>query len=90
MPFTKKDTSYKITRITDNRDNILGVSFDNNETMNSIKNNIGVVQWDLPNIDNTKIRTSKKEILHQVISSLNSINEALGTSYKFIILLFRV
>lgn len=82
MAFTKKDNIYKVTRITGNRDNILGVSFDNNDTMNSIQNNIEVVEWDFPNIDNTKIRTSKKEILHQVTSGLNSINEALGTSYK--------
>jgi len=78
MGFTKKDNIYKITRMTGNRDNILGVSFANKD---SIENNIEVIEWNFPNIDNSKIRTSKKEVLDQVLSGLNSINQALGTNY---------
>jgi len=78
MGFTKKDNIYKITRMTGNRDNILGVSFANKH---SIENNIKVIEWNFPNIDNSKIRTSKKEVLDQVLSGLNSINQSLGTSY---------
>lgn len=76
MEFTKKGDIYKITRITGNRDNILGVSFGNE---NSIKENIEIIQWNFPNTNNNKIQTSKKEVLSQVISGLNSINKSLGT-----------
>ena len=78
MGFTKKDNIYKITRMMGNRNNILGVSFANKD---SIENNIEVIEWNFPNIDNSKIRTSKKEVLDQVLSGLNSINQALGTNY---------
>ena len=47
MGFTKKDNIYKITRVTGNRDNILGISFDNR---NSTENNIEVIEWNFPNI----------------------------------------
>lgn len=43
MGFTKKDNIYKITRITGNKDNILGISFGNNHG-NSIENNIKIVE----------------------------------------------
>lgn len=78
MGFTKKDNIYKITRVTGNRDNILGISFDNR---NSTENNIEVIEWNFPNIGSSKIRTSKTEVLNQVLSGLNSINQCLGTSY---------
>ena len=78
MGFTKKNNIYKITRMTGNRDNILGVSFANKH---SSENNIEVIEWNFPNIDNSKIRTSKKEVLEQVLSGLESINQYLGTSY---------
>ena len=79
MGFTKKDNIYKITRVTGNRDNILGISFDNR---NSTENNIEVIEWNFPNIGSSKIRTSKTEVLNQVLSGLNSINQCLGTSYR--------
>ena len=78
MGFTKKDNIYKITRVTGNRDNILGISFGNK---NVTKNNIEVIEWNFPNISSSKIRTSKTEVLNQVLSGLNSINQSLGTSY---------
>jgi ribosomal protein L18E len=78
MGFTKKDNIYKITRMTGNRENILGVSFANKH---SIENKIEVIEWNFSNIDNSKIRTSKKEVLNQGLSGLNSINQALETNY---------
>jgi len=78
MGFTKKDNIYKITRVTGNRDNILGISFGNKH---STENNIEVIEWNFPNIGSSKIRTSKTEVLNQVLSGLNSINQSLGTSY---------
>ena len=47
----------------------------------SNENDIEIIEWDFPNIDSSKIRTSKTEVLNQVLSGLNSINRALGTSY---------
>lgn len=64
MRFTKKD-------------NILGIFFDNK---NSTENNIEVIEQNFPNIGSSKIRTSKTEVLNQVLSDLNSINQSLGTS----------
>ena len=78
IEFSKKDNIYKIARMTGNRYNILGISFANKA---SIENNIEIIEWNFPKIDNSKIRTSKKEILDQVLSALNSINQALGTNY---------
>ena len=40
MGFTKKDNIYKITRVTGNRDNILGISFGNKH---STENDIEVI-----------------------------------------------
>lgn len=78
MGFTKTDNIYKITRVTGNRDNILGISFGNKY---STENNIEVIEWNFLNISSSKIRTSKTEVLNQVLSGLNSINQSLGTSY---------
>jgi hypothetical protein len=78
MGFIKEGNIYKITRITGNRDNILGISFGNKD---NTEKNIEVIEWNFPNIDSSKIRTSKTELLNQVLSGLNSINQALGTSY---------
>jgi hypothetical protein len=41
MGFTKKDDIYKITRMTGNRENILGVSFTDTH---SSENNIEVIE----------------------------------------------
>ena len=79
MGFFKKDNIYRITRITGSQDNILGVVFDDK---NNSDNNIEVIEWDFPNIDKSRIRTSKKEVLEQVLSGLEWVNQALGTNYK--------
>jgi hypothetical protein len=79
MGFFKKDNIYRITRITGSQDNILGVAFDNK---NKSDNNIEVIEWDFPNIDKSRIRTSKEEVLEQVLSGLESVNQSLGTNYK--------
>ena len=79
MRFSKTDNIYKILRITGSQDNILGISFAENDT---IKDNIEVIEWDFPNSDRSRIRTSKKEVLQQVLSSLKSVNQSLGTNYK--------
>lgn len=68
--------------MTGNRDNIscssksiithiLGISFGNKH---SIENNIEVIKLNFPNIDNNNIRTSKTEVLNQVLSGLNFRN----------------
>ena len=79
MGFFKKDNIYQITRITGSQDNILGVAFDNK---NNSQNTIKVIEWDFPNIDKSITRTSKEEILEQVLSGLESVNQSLGTNYK--------
>jgi len=79
MGFFKKDNIYTITRITGSQDNILGVAFDDK---NKSDNNIEVIEWDFPNIDKSIIRTSKEEVLEQVLSGLESVNRSLGTNYK--------
>jgi hypothetical protein len=77
MRFTRKDNIYRIIRITGSQDNILGVSFDEDNKNNS---EIEVIEW--PIQEGEKILTSKKEVLNQVLSGLKSVNESLGTTYK--------
>lgn len=78
MQFIKRDNVYSIARMTGNQDNILGISFGNEH---STENNIEVIKWSFPNTDNSPIRTSETEVLKQVLSGLNSINQSLGTNY---------
>lgn len=77
--FFKEGDIYKITRVTGNRDNILGISF---AEKNSNEDTIEVIEWNFPNTDSSRIRTSKEEVLTQVLSGLNPLNEDLGTDYK--------
>jgi hypothetical protein len=79
MGFFKKDNIYRITRITGFQNNILGVAFDDK---NNSDNNIEVIEWDFPNIDKSRIRTSKEEVLEQVLSGLKLVNKCLGINYK--------
>ena len=53
------------------KDNMLSVAFDDK---NNSDNNIEVIEWDFPNIDKSRIRTSKEEVLKQVLSGLESVN----------------
>ena len=79
MQFYLKDNIYQIIRITGSQDNILGVAFANE---NSSDNNIEVIEWHFANINTSRILTSKQQVLEQVISGLESVNQALGTNYK--------
>lgn len=80
MKFFKKDDIYAITRITGSQDNILGITFSNTKT-DSIENQIEVITWELSGAEKAPVRTSKEEVLKQVLSGLNTINQDLGTSY---------
>ena len=74
MRFIKSDNIYKIIRITGSQDNILGISFGEDD--------VEVIEWNFKNSDRSRIRTSKEEVLEQVLSGLESINKSLGTNYK--------
>jgi hypothetical protein len=73
MWFTKKNDIYRVIRLSGSQDNILGVSFGE-------ENKMEIIEW--PIEENEIIRTSKEEVLKQVISGLESVNKALGTNYK--------
>jgi hypothetical protein len=73
MRFTKKGNIYRIIWLTGSQDNILGVSFGEDNKME-------ILEW--PIEEGEKIRTSKKEVLEQIISGLESVNQSLGTNYK--------
>lgn len=79
MEFFKKDNIYRVIRITGSQDNILGVAFTEKDRSD---NHMEVIEWDFPNIDKSRIRTSKEKVLEQVLSGLESINESLGTNYE--------
>ena len=74
MRFSKTDNIYKIIRITGSQDNILGISFGEDD--------IEVIEWNFNNSDRSRIRTSKEEVLEQVLFGLESVNKSLGTNYK--------
>lgn len=46
------------------------------------ENNIEVIEWNFSNKDRSRIRTSKKEVVEQVLSGLESVNKSFGTNYK--------
>lgn len=79
MRFSKTGNIYKIIRIIGSQDNILGISF---VETNSSEADIEVIEWNFSNSDRSRIRTSKEEVLEQVLSSLESVNKSLGTNYK--------
>jgi hypothetical protein len=79
MRFSKTGNIYKIIRITGSQDNILGISF---VETNSSEADLEVIEWNFSNSDRTRIRTSKEEVLEQVLSGLESVNKSLGTNYK--------
>lgn len=81
MRLYKKNNIYRITRITGPEYHILGVVFDHKNKSDN-NNNIEVIEWDFSNIDKSKIRISKEEVLEQVLLGLESINKSLGTNYK--------
>ena len=74
MRFSKTDNIYKIIRITGSQDNILGISFGEDD--------VEVIEWNFNSSDRSRIRTSKEEVLEQVLFGLESVNKSLGTNYK--------
>ena len=74
MRFSKTDNIYKIIRITGSQDNILGISFGEDD--------VQVIELNFNNSDRSRIRTSKEEVLEQVLFGLESVNKSLGTNYK--------
>ena len=74
MRFSKTDNIYKIIRITGSQDNILGISFGEDD--------VEVIEWNFNNIHRMRIRTSKEEVLEQVLFGLKSVNKSLGMNYK--------
>jgi hypothetical protein len=81
MQFIKKDNICKITRMTGNTNNILDISFGNKD---STENDIEVIEWHFPNIPDREIQTSKTELLKQVLSGLNHINQSCSTNYRLV------
>ena len=79
MRFSKTGKIYKIIRITGSQDNILGISF---VETNSSEANLEVIEWNFSNSDKSRSRTSKEEVVEQVLSGLESVNKSLGTNYK--------
>jgi len=74
MRFSKTNNIYKIIRITGSQDNILGISFGEDD--------VEVIEWNFNNSDRSRIRTSKEEVLEQVLFGLESVNKSLGTNYR--------
>ena len=74
MRFSKKGDIYKVIRITGSQDNILGISFG--------KGDLEVIELDYGKTEVTGIQSSKEEVLKQVLSGLEWVNQALGTNYK--------
>jgi len=81
MQYLKNNDIYKVIRITGAQDNILGISFGENDV--EIDNtDIEIVEWKFDNIKSDIVYTSKEEVLKQVLFGLKSINIALKTNYK--------
>ena len=74
LRFSKTDNIHKIIRITGSQDNILGIFFGEDD--------VEVIEWNFNNSDRSRIRTSKEEVLEQVLFGLESVNKSLGTNYK--------
>jgi len=79
MLFFKTGTIYQIIRVTGCQDNILGISF---LEPNSSEGNLEIIEWNFRNINTSKRKTSKEEVLNQVLSGLEFVNKSLGTNYK--------
>nr|UBA15693.1 hypothetical protein [Pseudo-nitzschia hainanensis]UBA15764.1 hypothetical protein [Pseudo-nitzschia hainanensis] len=82
MVFFKRGESYEMTRITGShitQSNFLGIVFDNK---NNSSDEIEIIVKHFPGIKEEKVRTSKKEVLKQVLTGLKSANQALETNYK--------
>ena len=65
--------------MTGNHDSFLGVSFAENT-----EQNLEVIEVQIRNPKKKKNQPSKDEILKQVLTGLESVNQSLGTSYKLL------
>ena len=74
MGFTKKDNIYRITRMTGNEDNFLGVSFAENHELKT-EQNLEVIEVPIKNPKKKENPPSKDEILKQVLAGLESVNQ---------------
>ena len=79
MGFYKTKNIYKVTRITGSQNNILGVSFSEKYIKEC---DLEIIEWDFPANAHEKIITSKELVIKQVMTGLDSVNEALNTNYK--------
>ena len=79
MFFTKTGNIYKIVRITGAQDNILGIEFMTDDDSN---NKIEVIEWEFPHTYKSRMKTSREEVLKQVLKSLKKMNKRFGTKYK--------
>ena len=52
----------------------MGISFGEDD--------VEVIEWNFNNIHRMRIRTSKEEVLEQVLFGLKSVNKSLGMNYK--------
>ena len=75
MRLTKKANIYRISRVTGSQDNILGVCFSENNSMD-----IEIIQWNRK--DDQEIQTSEDEILEQVLLGMKEVNQSLNTNYR--------
>lgn len=82
MKFSKKGNIYSVRRTTGSQDNILGIVLDSVSDPGWSSNCIEVIEWEFPNITERSVKTSKKEVLGQVMLGLQSINSSLSTNYR--------
>ena len=83
MKFSKKGDVYTVTRITGSQDNILGITLAPNFYIRDrSSNSIEVIEWEFSNINKGSIKTSKQEVMEQVLAGLDSINFSLRTNYR--------
>ena len=87
MQFLKEGEIYKVIRITGSQNNFLGISFSENEN-----SDLQIIELEVKPIEITKpvlkiinppLLTTKEEIEQQVLAGLDSINESVGTNYRF-------
>ena len=83
MKFSKKGNVYTITRITGSQDTILDITFaENFDGQTRSSNNIEVIEWTFSTSNKNNIKTSKQEVMEQVLEGLNSVNLSLGANYR--------
>lgn len=84
MQYLKKDNIYIICRTTGSQNNILGIILSPKfKVKTKSSNSIEVIEWEFGDLKaKNKVKTSKQEVLDQVIEGLSVINLTLGTDYR--------